>query len=280
MTSAQCLPMYLLNGQSKHSIDVSDRGLQYGDGLFETIAVLNKKPLFLDLHLARLHLGCKRLLIPMPDANLLRREAKELAIQSDQAVMKLIVTRGGGGRGYRQPENIQPTRLFSLHPQPDYPENFQSEGVSIRFCQHRLGLNPALAGIKHLNRLEQVLARAEWQGNTIQEGLMLDIQGNIIEGTMSNVFYVRNQTVYTPRIEQSGVAGILRAIIIDLTKQLSVEVIEKNILPDELLHADEMFVSNSIIGIWPVKKLEQRVFSIGSITKKLQLAYQMLKLKS
>jgi len=269
--------MYWLNGESKHCIDVSDRGFQYGDGLFETIEILHGKPLFLDLHLARLLAGCKRLLIPMPDYALLQREAENLAMQREQAVMKLIVTRGTGGRGYRQPEEIRPTRLFSLHPYPDYPENFYREGVSVRFCRHRLGLNPSLAGIKHLNRLEQVLGRAEWLNADIQEGLMLDMHGNVIEGTMSNVFYVKDRILYTSLIEQSGVAGIVRAIIIDLAAQLSIETIKKNILPEELLQADEMFVTNSIIGIWPVKKLDRQDFVVGPITQELHNAYLALK---
>ena len=269
--------MYLLNGESKCCIDVSDRGFHYGDGLFETIEILHGKPLFLDLHLSRLSVGCKRLLIPMPDYALLQREATKLANQSKHAVLKLIVTRGVGGRGYRQPEEIKPTRLFSLHPYPVYSESFQLEGVTVRFCQNRLGLNPALAGIKHLNRLEQVLARAEWHNSDIQEGLMQDVRGHVIEGTMSNVFYAKDQCLYTPLIEQSGVAGIVRAIIMDLAKQLSIEVIEKNILSDELLQADEMFVTNSIIGIWPVKKLDHQVVNAGPITQKLQHAYHKLK---
>ncbi len=269
--------MYWLNGESKHCIDVSDRGFQYGDGLFETIEILHGKPLFLDLHLTRLLAGCKRLLIPMPDYALLQREAENLAAQRKQAVMKLIITRGTGGRGYRQPEEIRPTRLFSLHPYPDYPESFYREGVSIRFCRHRLGLNPSLAGIKHLNRLEQVLGRAEWLNADIQEGLMLDLHGNVIEGTMSNVFYVKDRILHTPLIEQSGVAGIVRSIIIDLAAQLPIETIKKNILPEELLQAEEMFVTNSIIGIWPVKKLDRQDFVVGPITQELHNAYLALK---
>jgi len=269
--------MYWLNGERQRCIDVSDRGFQYGDGLFETIEILHGKPLFLDLHLNRLFAGCTRLLIPMPDYALLQREAENLAMQREQAVMKLIITRGTGGRGYRQPDEIHPTRLFSLHPFPDYPENFYREGVSVRFCQQRLGLNPSLAGIKHLNRLEQVLGRAEWLNADIQEGLMLDMHGNVIEGTMSNVFYVKDRVLYTSLIEQSGVAGIVRAVIIDLAAQLSIETIKKNILPEELLQADEMFVTNSIIGIWPVRKLDRQDFVVGPITQELHNAYLALK---
>ncbi len=269
--------MYWLNGESKHCIDVSDRGFQYGDGLFETIEISHGKPLFLDLHLKRLAVGCKQLLIPMPDMALLQSEARKLAILREQAVMKLIITRGSGGRGYRQPEEIYPTRVFSLHPHPHYPEKFYREGVSVRFCRYRLGLNPTLAGIKHLNRLEQVMGRAEWSDSDIQEGLMLDSHGNVIEGTMSNFFYVRNGILYTSLIEQSGVAGIVRAIVLDLAAQLAIDTIKKNILPEELLQADEIFITNSVIGIWPVSNLDRQVFAVGSVTQQLHNAYLSLK---
>ncbi|WP_031433439.1 aminodeoxychorismate lyase [Methylomarinum vadi] len=269
--------MYLLNGESKHCIDVSDRGFQYGDGLFETIEVSNGKPLFLDLHLERLAAGCERLLIPMPDRSLLRHEAIQLSASAVQAVLKLIVTRGSGGRGYRQPDCIQPTRLFSLHPYPDYPHSYQSKGVAARFCRHRLGLNPDLAGLKHLNRLEQVMARAEWQGSDIQEGLMSNEEGFVIEGTMSNVFAVQDGILLTAPIERCGVAGIVRALLINVAGDMGIKVQERYFTSEKLLRADEIFVTNSVIGIWPVRQLETRRFEPGPVTKLFQKAYQQMR---
>ena len=269
--------MYLLNGESKHTIEISDRGFQYGDGLFETIEVLNGTPVFLNQHLQRLFKGCQRLLLPIPDPDTLRKEAFQLSQGETSAVLKLIVTRGSGGRGYRQPETIQPTRLLSLHPFPEYPESFKQQGITVRFCANLLGLNPSLAGIKHMNRLEQVLARAEWDSPEIQEGLMLDINGNVIEGTMSNLFMVKDQVLYTPTIEQCGVEGVLRNILISLAKQKQMKLIEKRISKEELLSADELFVTNSIIGIWPIKQVETQHFKIGSITHKLQSLFSTFK---
>lgn len=262
--------MYLLNGESKHHIEISDRGLQYGDGLFETIEVLKGTPIFLNQHLTRLSKGCQVLQLPKPDFEILRKEAILLCQNSSQAVLKLIITRGTGGRGYAQPETVQPSRLLSLHPFPRYPEIFFKQGVTLKFCHHRLGLNPTLAGIKHLNRLEQVLARAEWRDSDIQEGLMLDINGNVIEGTMSNFFLVKQKTMYTSMLTFSGVSGILRNILISLAKKNQIKVLEKNISKEEIYAADELFVCNSIIGIWPVKLVEMQAFKIGSVTKKLQ----------
>ena len=264
--------MIMINGVIKDSIDVADRGFQYGDGLFETIEVRGGRPVFVDFHLERLKLGCQRLLIPFPSAELLSYELGELCRSkiSASAVLKIIVTRGSGGRGYRQPDDIKPTRVLSLHPHPDYPQTYQQQGIVARFCTTRLGLNPTLAGIKHLNRLEQVLARAEWHDPAIQEGLMLDGHGYVIEGTMSNLFYVKNNSLYTASLNNSGVAGIMRNIIITLAAAQDIPVIEHQFTRQELLSADEIFVCNSIIGIWPVKQIAMLNFAAGLITKTLQ----------
>ncbi|MEY3788203.1 MAG: hypothetical protein RLZ75_2410, partial [Pseudomonadota bacterium] len=181
--------MILVNGTPQTHIEISDRGFQYGDGLFETITVHNSKAVFLQQHINRLTAACQRLHIPTPDLDTLHTEIKHLCQHTEHSVLKIIITRGSGGRGYRQPDNIQPTRILSLHPFPTYPDSYYQQGITARFCDTRLGLNPTLAGMKHLNRLEQVLARAEWQDDSVQEGIMLDINDCVIEGTMSNLFY-------------------------------------------------------------------------------------------
>ncbi|MFU8788043.1 MAG: aminodeoxychorismate lyase [Methylobacter sp.] len=265
--------MVLINGESRTSIESADRGFQYGDGLFETIEVRNGQPVFFKRHLQRLNAGCHRLHIPVPDAQLLSLEAGELCSRMDsvRAVLKIIVTRGSGGRGYRQPDSIQPTRVLSLHPYPDYPQAYSEQGIVVRFCSSRLGLNPGLAGIKHLNRLEQVMARIEWDDPAISEGLMLDINGHVIEGTMSNLFYAKNNRLYTAALTHAGVAGVMRGIIMQLAAEHEAPVIEHNFTPDELLSADEIVVCNSIIGIWPVKQIENTHFPVGAISQRLQI---------
>jgi 4-amino-4-deoxychorismate lyase len=263
--------MILINGVLKTHIEITDRGFQYGDGLFETIEVRDGQAAFLERHLERLKAGCQRLYIPFPGAELLGLEAAELSSMQSRAVLKIIVTRGSGGRGYRQPEAIQTTRVLSLHPYPDYPETYQEQGILACFCTTRLGLNPGLAGIKHLNRLEQVMARAEWNDPDIQEGLMLDVNDQVIEGTMTNLFYVKHNSLYTSVLDQSGVAGIMRNIIISVSAECGVPVIEHLFTKDELLLADEVFVCNSIIGIWPVKQIATKNFSVGPMTKTLQI---------
>ncbi|GAB4264962.1 MAG: aminodeoxychorismate lyase [Methylomicrobium sp.] len=261
--------MFLINGLAGQNIDVSDRGLQYGDGLFETIEVSDGQLVFFDRHLRRLEAGCKRLSIPFPGSDVIVSEAASLAREQAKAVLKIILTRGHGGRGYRQPDVVIPSRIVSLHPYPDYPQALYSEGVRVRICETRLGLNPALAGIKHLNRLEQVLARAEWSDAAIHEGLMLDVDGHVIEGTMTNLFYVSKGRLYTSPVQRAGIAGIIREILIELAESNDLEVNEQFFRLDELLKADEVFVCNSVIGLWPVAMIDQKKFAVGPMTRVL-----------
>lgn len=261
--------MVLINGELREAIAAADRGFQYGDGLFETIEVNNGQPVFMDRHLDRLQRGCRRLLIPCPDRDLLASEAQSLVAGSALAVLKIIVTRGSGGRGYRQPDTIRPTRVVSLHPFPNYPEAFNQQGIRAIFCSTRLGLNPTLAGIKHLNRLEQVMARAEWNDVSIQEGLMLDQNDRVIEGTMTNLFYVRNNRLYTAPVTEAGIAGIMREVVIELAERNELEVVEHFFTAYDLLAAEEIFVSNSIIGLWPVRQLADHSFMRGPVTDKI-----------
>jgi len=223
--------------------------------------------------------GCEKLLIPPPDPALLTTEALQLCATVDKAVLKLIVTRGCGGRGYRQPESISPTRLFSLHPHPDYPDNFQTDGIVAKFCNQRVSSSLTLAGIKHLNRLEQVLARAEWQDDSFQEGLMLDNDGHVVEGAMSNLFFVNNGVLHTPSLTKCGIKGIVREIVIDFAQLNNIRLIEKQFDKKSVLEADEVFITNSVIGIWPVKQLDQQCFGVGRITRNMQQWYAKARLK-
>ncbi len=263
--------MLLVNGKPGETLPALDRGLQYGDGVFETIEIRASTPVFFDRHLNRLEDGCRRLAIPFPAPETLAEEVETLCRQSPApAVLKIIVTSGSGGRGYRRPEAIQATRILSLHPYPDYPADFSTEGINTRLCLTRLGINPSLAGIKHLNRLEQVLARAEWSDPAIQEGIMLDSAGQVIEGTMTNLFYIKDQALYTAALTQTGIAGIIRSLILEIADRQQLQVNELSYTPEHLLSADEIFVCNSIIGIWPVKLIDGIAFEPGPITRKIQ----------
>ena len=192
MSSAAASPVrMLINGQDSGTLSAQDRGLLYGDGLFETLAIRKGVPLRWERHLQRLMLGCERLGIPCPDVTALTLESLALCKGHDRALLKLIVTRGVGGRGYRAPAQPQATRILTCHPWPDYPADAARDGVRVRLCRTRLAQQPALAGIKHLNRLEQVLARAEWNDEEIAEGLLFDREDHVIEATMSNPTIIR-----------------------------------------------------------------------------------------
>jgi len=264
----------LINGVSGNHISVLDRGFQYGDGVFETIALQNGRLLFWDEHLKRLILGCQRLHIPLPDTNLLRHEAQILGVGVDKAVIKITISRGVGGRGYQAPDPINVTRVVSLHGVKNYPKENWVDGVNVIICDTILASNRQLAGIKHLNRLEQVLARNEWSDLNVAEGIMLDGNANVIEGTCTNVFVVSKGIISTPSLDNCGVVGVMRNIIMDLmaASQQSCQVTDLSL--GELLHADEVFLTNSLIGIWPVKRVDKARFSVGPVSqllwKKLQ----------
>jgi len=260
--------MILVNGIESDRVAVGDRGLQYGDGLFETFAVRDGMPEQWDRHLRRLQLGAARLNIPMPDPQLLADEASRVCHNQTRAVLKLIVTRGEGGRGYRPAPDMAPTRILSLHPWPDYPAGHAAQGVRLRLCRTPLGLNPALAGIKHLNRLEQVLARSEWEDADIAEGLMLDSEGRLVCGTMSNLFLVRDGELYTPELTRCGVEGTTRARVLETAADHDIPCHIADLKLDALWDADEVFVCNSIIGVWPARQIEQHSYTCGPVTRR------------
>ncbi|MSR17015.1 MAG: aminodeoxychorismate lyase [Methylococcaceae bacterium] len=264
----------LVNGEQLDTIAIMDRGFQYGDGLFETIEVRANQPIFLEQHLKRLNTDSERLYLPKLDLDLLRSEIHQLCQNAGNAVLKIIITRGSGGRGYRQPEVIQPTRILSLHPFPDYPKSYYADGIVARVCKTKLGLNPDLAGIKHLNRLEQIMARAEWNDTAIQEGIMLDFNERVIEGTMTNLFYVKNSELFTAPLNLCGISGIIRAWIFE-----QMPVMEHDFFIDDLRDADEIFVCNSVIGIWSIREFNGQIYSVNKITQNLQLELESEKQK-
>jgi 4-amino-4-deoxychorismate lyase len=265
------VPTILINGEFQDRISIRDRGFQYGDGLFETLAVSQGKPVFWQRHMRRLQHGAERLGLTPPPESLLRQEAEQLCMNHAHAVLKIIVTRGVSSRGYRPAADTSPTRVLSLSPWPDYPAAYSQQGVAVRFCRMTLARNRFLAGIKHLNRLEQVLARAEWQDD-YQEGLMQDTDGNVVEGTMSNIFAVSNGTLLTPDVSQCGVEGVMRGVVLECAAAASLPCRVADIRRQDILDADEVFLTNSLIGLWPVRKLEEQEFTVGRITRQLQQA--------
>lgn len=262
--------MYLINGQTSESLSVHDRGLHYGDGLFETLAVQDGTPLCWDKHYQRLARGCERLQLDCPPPDLLFGEGRQLVGNSPLVVLKVIITRGEGGRGYRFPETGTPvTRILGVFPWPDHPQTNRTKGVTLRMCRTRLGKNPVMAGMKHLNRLEQVLARSEWDNPDVAEGIMQDTDDNIIEGTMSNIFIINGNKLLTPDLTHCGIAGVVRECILALAPDIGFKTKIKNVSEADLYTAGEIFVCNSVIGLWPVSAIEGHKFTPGPGTGRI-----------
>ncbi len=263
--------MMLVNGQFSECIDGADRGLAYGDGVFRTLLFRQGNPVHWRQHYAKLAGDCARLGIVCPDESVLRQDMAHTAQAEPDGVVKLIVTRGTGLRGYALSSCLSPNRLVMRSALPAYPAQYVSEGVVARVCELRLACQPRLAGIKHLNRLEQVLARAEWQDPMIAEGLMLDMDHRVVGGTMSNLFLVRGRTLITPAIESCGVAGVTRARILSRAAGLDMSVAVRAVSLDEVLQADEVMLCNSVFGVWQVRELMGRSWRAGSMVSLLRI---------
>ena len=241
-----------VNGSDQDTIAINDRGFAYGDGVFETILIHGHQPVLFNAHLDRLERGAERLKISL-NRKLLEQEISDRYVDLPvQGVLKIIVSRGLGGRGYRPANNNDTTRALSFHPMPDYGDQPVETGVDVFVCQQRLAIQPSLAGIKHLNRLEQVLASQEWPEGDFMEGIMLDMNDNVIEGTRSNIFWVESGQLYTPSLDRCGVAGIMRNY---LSEHIDGVLETGDCSLTRLLKANEVFLCNSVFGVWPVKSI-------------------------
>ncbi|MET0065501.1 MAG: aminodeoxychorismate lyase [Candidatus Thiodiazotropha sp.] len=256
----------LIDGLASEQVPVTDRGLQYGDGLFETIAVLEGCMPLWSRHMARLQRGEERLGFPITDKHLLEREAKQLCVGVERGIVKIILTRGSGGRGYRPPTASQPRRILGLHPWPEYPPAWYRNGVRVRVCETRLSRQPRLAGIKHLNRLEQVLARDEWDDPEIAEGLMFDDLGNLICGTQSNLFVLHGNDLLTPDLSQSGVAGVMRELVLASAAGLGLIARQVRLRVEDLENADGLFLTNAVWGVCPVSQVAEVAFDLDRLS--------------
>ena len=243
----------LINGKQAERISIRDRGFQYGDGCFETIRVLSNKPILWSAHLKRLKHACKTLQLSV-NFELLQSEITQLLQDNKTAdvILKITVTRGEGGRGYTPPEHANCTRIIQLI---DYIAADTRTGARVVVCQHRLSSNSLLAGIKHLNRLDQVVASAQIPAD-FDEGLCLDEQGSVIEGCRSNLLLAIDNQLVTPDLGTSGVEGIMLNYLIDKFQVLDTRVLRKTISLRELKTASEIFLCNSVFGIWPVAEIE------------------------
>lgn len=245
-----------INGRRRSTLSFRDRGLQYGDGLFETMRVQRRGIRLLEFHLDRLYQGCRRLKIQAPKPIFLLRELERIAAGRSEGVLKLIVTRGCGPRGYRPSGRERATRIATLHALPQVASADAAMAVRLRLCATPLSTNPSLAGLKTLNRLDSVLARSEWTDGRIWEGLMRDMDGNWVCGTMSNLFLRRGTVLMTPLLDRCGVAGVMRRWILQRAGGLRLRVVERRIRWEDLQSAEEVFMSNAVVGIRSVRTIE------------------------
>ncbi|WP_043310029.1 aminodeoxychorismate lyase [Pseudomonas sp. ML96] len=264
-----------INGRPATQLPLGDRGLAYGDGLFETIAVRGGRATLLPRHLARLREGLQRLSIDL-DLALLEAELQAFFIELGEGVAKLLVTRGDGLRGYAPPQAASPRRILLGNPLPSYAAENAEQGVRLFPCATRLAEQPLLAGLKHLNRLEQVLARGEWQDAAFAEGLMRDVSGRAVEGVFSNLFLVKNGVLLTAELSRCGVAGVMRAEVLAQAERVGLVCEVRDLTIDELYAADEIFLCNSLYGIWPVRELQGHHWPVGALTRKLQALIRSL----
>jgi 4-amino-4-deoxychorismate lyase len=246
----------LVNGEFTDSVDVLDRGLHYGDGVFRTLKAQSGNLRWWKDQYQKLYEDCRALGIPCPEEILLKNEATRIAANDQVGVVKIVITRGTSARGYRAPELTQPTRIVMGFPAAPS----MSREVEVSWCKLKLAHQPRLAGIKHLNRLENVLARSEWNDPGIAEGLLQDESGHVIGGTMSNLFIVEQGKLATPDLSNCGVAGVARQRILRASFRHGRPVQVEHIDRERLLAADQLLLCNSLIEVWRAGKLEHKVW--------------------
>lgn len=266
---------YLINGSFDQTISVFDRGFSYGDGVFRTMKIRNGLPVSWPFHYQKLVADCAAIGIVCPSAELLMGDLqklfeKELFSEDLTQVAKIIITRGEGERGYAPPVITVPTRVVIKSSLPQYAESNYDKGVQLHVCDIKLAAQPKLAGIKHLNRLENVLARMEWREEFIFDGLLLDQAGNVIECTMSNVFVRFGSELLTPDLSLCGVSGITRQRILGLGGVLGLNVGVKSLTLAQILQADEIIICNSLFGAFQVIQINNKTWPQQDLAVKIR----------
>jgi 4-amino-4-deoxychorismate lyase len=270
---------YLINGSFDAIISPFDRGFAYGDGVFRTLVMREGLPEQWPQHYQKLVADCAAINIVCPSAELLMSDLQQLFLLDEVAVAKIIITRGEGNRGYTPPPITAPMRVVTKSAMPEYPEERFSLGVNLHVCETRLALQPKLAGIKHLNRLENVLARMEWNDQAIADGILLDTNNNVIECTAANIFVRFGDTLITPSLAHGGVAGITRQRIIELAHTLSLKTSVETFNLEKLFSADEVIICNSVYGAWQVKQIDNKALKKGALGANIHAAlraYQII----
>lgn len=250
-----------INGKQKQHLSITDRGLAYGDGVFTTARVHHGNISLLSAHMERLVCSCQILKIILPNINEIVSELTHIAQRYEHSVVKIMITSGQGGRGYSREGCSASTVIISFHPFPEHYNVWQRAGIDLGVSHFQLGLNPSLAGLKHLNRLEQVLIRAELDQKETDDVLVTNINGHVIETSCANIFWLAGGKLYTPDLSESGVVGIIRNTILENLPNTNII----NVGLDALNNAEAMFICNSVMGIVPVRRYHNRNLDINKI---------------
>jgi 4-amino-4-deoxychorismate lyase len=258
----------LVNGQPAETINLADRGLQFGDGVFRTIKVMHGEPIWWARHYAKLEHDCATIGIAAPSEATLLADIEQL--NPDIHTLKIIVTRGETARGYVAPADLSPNRIVQIAPLPAYSPELATQGVTLRTCATRASWQPALAGIKHLNRLENILARREWCDAAIFDGLMFDRDDHLIEGVMSNVLVLLDGVLCTPDLSESGVAGVCREMTMLAAQRLGIPTVVCKIKREQLPTAQALWVCNSLAGLLPVVALDDWRWPVSALQRDLR----------
>jgi 4-amino-4-deoxychorismate lyase len=256
----------LVDGRPADSVPVTDRGLNYGDGLFETLRLHRGRVPLLPHHIERLRQGCERLGLPWPGEALLGEELARVSAGDAEGVLKIVLTRGDGGRGYAPGEGCRGRRIVSRHPLPAE----LGQPLTVGVCRTPLGMAPAVQGLKHLGRLEQVLAAREAAAAGWGEGLMLDAAGHVVEGTRHHLFYLRSGRILTPPRDGLAVDGILRKLVVDSLAAAAIPAGEAVLRYDELHEVEAMVLCNAVAGVRGVSALAGRPLPAGTLVELLR----------
>ncbi|HHR6140454.1 TPA: aminodeoxychorismate lyase [Providencia alcalifaciens] len=249
---------YWVNGISCQQIDITDRAIAFGDGCFTTIHGMNQQAKMLEQHILRLQQDSTRLKLPSVDWKQLTQHIEQVCEQQtdDEFVVKVMISRGAGGRGYSSQGFKQPTIMVMVSPFPKHYATLQRQGAALMLSRIPLSRNPILAGMKHLNRLEQVLIRQEIDDAKLDEAVVLDTHGVMVECCSANIFWRIGRDVYTPILEQSGVNGLMRQKIIAKLKDSQYHLAEVERFPAILTQCDEVIICNALMPILPVKSIQ------------------------
>ena len=253
--------MFLINGIKQAQLSASDRAIQFGDGCFTTARIVEGKVCLLEAHLQRLRTACEKLFIPFAQWTALENEMTGQAQGVDRGVLKVIITRGSGGRGYSASGCLDPARILSVSAWPAHYDRWRKEGITLALSPVRLGRNPQLAGIKHLNRLEQVLIRSHLEQTDADEALVLDSEGFITECCAANLFWRQGKDVFTPCLDQAGVNGLMRQFCLRQLAHSGFRVVEVQAREAALTDADEIVVCNALMPVVPVRQYGSHHFT-------------------